>query len=202
MTRLLAAVAIAACHKDPAPPPGLPADDCAAVIGDAIDRSAREGVSNGAGTDADVPAGEIKKMQDDVVASLGPVKRATIQACHDDKWPADALACMKAKGAITDCDAKLTPAMVKHRDDLAKAATAQQNAHAPAYCDKYADFEIRCGGAEAGARPTILDFCSRAPNNPDPTYRLILLESNCATTATDCTSYKACVDEKKRTEHP
>ncbi|MFT3699943.1 MAG: hypothetical protein QM831_42760 [Kofleriaceae bacterium] len=208
MKRVLLLVVIAACKKDASPPGPGPGSgsaatiDCAGVIGPAIDRAAREGVANGAGTDGELPAGEIKKMQDDTIASLGPVKDATIKACVDDKWPADVLTCIKDKGAITECDAKLTPAMRQHREELANAAAKAQTANAPAYCTKYANFEIQCSGAEEGARPTILDFCTRAPGNPDPTYKLIALESKCAETSTDCTSYKACVDEKKRTEHP
>ncbi|HEY0254873.1 MAG TPA: hypothetical protein VGC41_25280, partial [Kofleriaceae bacterium] len=140
---LLLIASAGACKKEAASSTSGPGsgsavatNDCAAVIGDAIDKNAREGVSNGAGTQA--PSDEIKKMQADVIKSLEPVKQATIKACVDDSWPAEVLTCMKSKGAITECDKLLSPAQIAHREQLAKAATTQQNANAPKYCDKYA----------------------------------------------------------------
>jgi hypothetical protein len=142
-------------------------------------------------------------MANDMIASLAPVKAATIKACVDDKWSADALTCLKQKGSITDCDDKLTDAQRAHRDQLANEAAKKATAGAPAACDKYANYEIKCAGAEEGARPTILDFCTRArAGNPDPTYQLIKLESGCAETAADCDSYKSCIEDKKKTTAP
>ena len=86
---------------------------------------------------------------------------------------------------------------------VANEASKKATAGAPAACDKYANYEIKCAGADEGARPTILDFCTRArAGNPDPTYQLIKLESGCAETATDCDSYKSCVEDKKKTTAP
>lgn len=171
--------------------------DCASVIGAAIDEAARTGVANGAGGGA--AKTEVDKMAQDVIVSLGPVKAATIKACVDDHWSVDVIDCMKKNGAITTCDEKLTEAQRKHRDELANEASKKATAGAPAACEKYADYEIKCASAEEGARPTILDFCTRArAGNPDPTYKLIASESKCAETATDCDSYKSCTEQKKK----
>lgn len=197
---LVAVLAFAACKKESAGT-AANAGDCAAVIGKAIDETARSGVASGAGSAA--PKGEVDKMANDMIVSLAPVKAATIKACVDDKWSGDALTCLKQKGSITDCDDKLTNAQRTHRDELANEASKKATAGAPAACDKYANYEIKCAGADEGARPTILDFCTRArAGNPDPTYQLIKLESGCAETATDCDSYKSCVEDKKKTTAP
>ncbi|MEO8846580.1 MAG: hypothetical protein ABI591_20145 [Kofleriaceae bacterium] len=197
---LVAVLAFAACKKQSTGTPAT-AGDCATVIGKAIDDAARTGVASGAGSAA--PRDEVDKMSNDMIVSLAPVKAATIKACVDDKWAADALTCLAKKGSITDCDDKLTETQRAHRDELANEAANKATAGAPPACDKYANYEIKCAGAEEGARPTILDFCTRArAGNPDPTYQLIKLESGCAETATDCDSYKSCVEQKKQTTVP
>jgi hypothetical protein len=185
---LVAVLAFAACKKD---------GDCATVVGKVIDEAARSG-DTGAASKA-----EVDKVTNDLIVSLAPVKAATIKACVDDKWSADALTCLQHKGSITACDDKLTDAQRSHRDELANEASKKATAGAPAACDKYANYEIKCAGAEEGARPTILDFCTRArAGNPDPTYQLIKLESGCAETATDCATYKSCIEDKKKTTTP
>jgi len=197
---LVAVLAFTACKKESAGT-AANAGDCAAVIGNAIDEAARTGVASGAGSAA--PKAEVDKMVNDMIVSLAPVKAATVKACVDDKWSADALTCLKQKGSITDCDDKLTDAQRTHRDELANEASKKATAGAPAACEKYANYEIKCAGADEGARPTILDFCTRArAGNPDPTYQLIKLESGCAETATDCDSYKSCIEDKKKTTAP
>lgn len=200
---LVAVLAFAACKKESAGTPATPATagDCATVIGKTIDDAARSGVTTGAGSAA--PKAEVDKMANDMIVSLAPVKAATIKACVDDKWSAAALACLTKKGSVTDCDDQLTDAQRTHRDALANEASKKATSGAPAACDKYANYEIKCAGAEEGARPTILDFCTRArAGNPDPTYQLIKLESACAETATDCDSYKSCIEDKKKTTAP
>jgi hypothetical protein len=188
---LVAILALAACKKD---------RDCATVVGKVIDEAARSGVAEGAGSAAKA---EIDKMTNDMIVSLAPVKAATIKACVDDKWSADALTCLQQKGSVTACDDKLTDAQRTHRDELANEAANKATAGAPAACAKYASYEIKCAAADEGARPTILDFCTRArAGNPDPTYQLIKLESGCAETATDCDSYKSCIEDKKKTTTP
>jgi hypothetical protein len=194
---LVAVLAVAACKIERTGAAG----DCATVIGNAIDEAARTGVASGAGSAA--PKAEVDKMANDMIVSLAPVKAATVKACVADKWSADALTCLKQKGSITDCDDKLTYAQRTHRDELANAASKKATAGAPAACDKYANYEIKCADADEGARPTILDFCTRArAGNPDPTYQLIKLESGCAETATDCDGYKSCIEDKKKTTAP
>jgi hypothetical protein len=201
---LVAILAAVACKKDGAGAgagSAASAGDCASVIGKTIDEAARSGVTKGAGSAAPNP--EIEKVANDMIVSLAPVKAATIKACVDDKWSTDALACLAKKGSITDCDDKLTEAQRTHRDELANATSKKATAGAPPACDKYANYEIKCAGADEGARPTILDFCTRArAGNPDPTYQLIKLESACAETATDCDSYKSCIEQKKLTTTP
>jgi hypothetical protein len=203
---LVAILSLVACKKETASPGGGSAmaaagNDCASVISAAIDDAARTGVKSGAGGNA--PKAEVDKMAQDVIVSLGPVKAATIKACVDDHWSADVIDCMKKNGAITTCDDKLTDAQRKHRDDLANEASKKATAGAPPACEKYADYEIKCASADEGARPTILDFCTRArAGNPDPTYKLIALESKCAETATDCDSYKSCTEQSKKDNSP
>ena len=206
MKTVLLLVMLAACKfatkMDASPSAGsATSGDCAPIITKVIDDAARAGVANGAGSAA--PNAEVEKMGNDMIVSLAGVKAATIKACVDDKWSSDALACLKAKGSVTDCDAKLTDQQRSHRDELASKAAKAATADAPAACIKYAKYEIECGGADQSARPTILDFCTRArAGNPDPTYQLIKLESECAESSADCASYKSCVDAKKKTTAP
>ncbi len=194
-------LAFSACKKDGGTATTTTAGDCAPIITKVINEAARSGVASGAGSAA--PKAEVEKMGNDMVVSLAGVKAATIKACVDDRWSNDALACLKSKGSVTDCDGKLTGQQRTHRDELAAAAAKDATANAPAACTKYAKYEIECGGADQSARPTILDFCTRArAGNPDPTYQLIKLESECAEASADCAAYKSCVELKKQTTTP
>jgi hypothetical protein len=192
-----------ACKKDtPAADPGGDkgdkAGDCATVLTAAIDHTAHSGIDEGAKNGA--PAAEVERIKKDLDASLVPLKKATIQACIEDKWSAEARSCIATKLKLEDCADKLTDAQNKHVGELVEAATKKTGSPA---CEKYAKMEMECGGAGADAKPTIIDFCTKAESGAaDTTYQLIALETGCAQTATDCDSYKKCVDDKKATTTP
>ncbi|MBV8762747.1 MAG: hypothetical protein JO257_36015, partial [Deltaproteobacteria bacterium] len=145
-------------------------------------------------------------IKKDMLATLAPIKAGLTKACTDDHWSAEALACLNAandEAAMDACDGKLTREQSAH----AKAAISEaQKAGAPAasdVCQKYAKFEIECADAGEDARPTILDFCTKArAGAKEITYQLIKLESDCAATVADCAAYKACVEKKKAETTP
>jgi hypothetical protein len=103
-------IVVGACKKDtPAADPGADkAGDCATVITAAIDHVAHSGVDEGAKNGA--PAGEVERIKKDLDASLAPLKKATIQACVEDKWSAEARTCIATKLKLEECAGKLTDA--------------------------------------------------------------------------------------------
>ena len=113
----------AACKKDAAPadPGGDKAGDCATVLTAAIDHVAHSGIDEGAKNGA--PAGEVARIKKDLDASLAPLKKATIQACNEDKWSAEARSCIATKLKLEECADKLTEAQNKHVGELVEAAT-------------------------------------------------------------------------------
>jgi hypothetical protein len=200
MNRTLVLVLLVACKKDSAPATGSGAGnaDCTSAISAAIDHAAHAGIDEGAKGAA--PSGEVDRIKKDLDASLAPVKAATIKACTDDHWSADAIACIASKLKLEVCADKLTPEQNKHVGELVAAATNKTGTPA---CEKYAKMEMECGGAPEDAKPTILDFCAKAATGAkDVTYQLIALETACAQTAADCPAYKACTEEKKATTTP
>lgn len=200
---VLALVLSVGCKKDAAPPAGDKADpdkagDCATVLTAAIDHVAHAGVDEGAKNGA--PAAEVERIKKDLDASLAPLKKATIQACTEDKWSAEARTCLATKLKLEDCADKLTDAQNKHVGELVAAATKKTGSPA---CEKYAKMEMECGGAPADAKPTIIDFCTKAEGGAaDATYQLIALETGCAQSAADCEGYKKCVEDKKASTSP
>lgn len=202
MKRTLLLALLVACKKDAATSggatPGSAAGDCATVVTAAIDHVAHAGVDEGA--KAGAPSGEVDRIKKDLDASLVPIKAATIKACTEDHWSAEALSCIATKQKLEDCADKLTAAQNKHVGELVAAATTRTGTPA---CEKYAKMEMECGGAPADAKPTILDFCAKAATGAsDATYQLIALETSCAQDAADCDAYKKCVDDKKATTRP
>ncbi|MEO6774849.1 MAG: hypothetical protein ABI467_17895 [Kofleriaceae bacterium] len=197
----LALVFAVGCKKDPAaeqrvPPP--PAGDCTTVLTAAIDHAAHAGIDESAKGRA--PSAEVERIKQDLDASLGPLKQATIQACTEDKWSAEALRCIATKQKLEACADQLTDAQNKHVGELVAAAT---NKPGSAACEKYAKLEMQCGGAPEDAKPTIIDFCTKAEAGAtETTYQLIALETGCAQTAADCDAYKKCVDAKKAAAAP
>ncbi|MEO8551549.1 MAG: hypothetical protein ABI678_16340 [Kofleriaceae bacterium] len=198
MNRTLLLVLLVACKKDSTPAAGSGAGDCASAITAAIDRAAHTGIDQGANGGA--PKGEVDRIKHDLDASLAPVKAATIKACTEDHWSAEALACIASKLKLDGCADQLTAEQNKHVGELVAAATNKTGTPA---CEKYAKLEMECGGAPADAKPTILDFCAKAATGAsDVTYQLIALETGCAQTAADCAAYKTCVDDKKAATKP
>jgi hypothetical protein len=197
----LVLVLATACKKDATsadPPPATKSGDCATVLTAAIDHVAHSGIDEGAKNGA--PAAEVARIKKDLDASLAPLKKATIQACTEDKWSAEALTCISTKLKLEECADKLTAAQNKHVGDLVTAATNKTGSPA---CEKYAKMEMECGGAADDAKPTIIDFCTKAEGGAsETTYQLIALETGCAQTAADCDGYKKCVDDKKATTTP
>ena len=179
-----------------------PNADCASAISGALDRTALTAFGSGGGA----PPTEVASIKKDMLASLAPTKAGLTRACTEDHWPAEAIACLDAANdehAVDACDAKLT----REQSARAKAAIeAAQKAAQPTgsdVCEKYAKFEIECGGAGEDARPTILDFCAKArAGAKEATYQLIKLESTCAGESADCAAYKACVEKKKAETSP
>ncbi len=182
--------------------PAAAEGDCAAVIAGALDRTALAAFGSGGGAGS----AEIAAIKKDMLATLEPIKLGLTRACSEDHWPADALACLSAahdEASVDACEGMLSAQQSAH----AKAAIEQaQKASAPAaspVCEKYAKFEIECGGAGEDARPTILDFCAKArAGAKEATYQLIALESTCADESADCAAYKACVEKKKAETTP
>ena len=193
---VLALVLCVGCKKEAKPAPAAGDDkagDCETVLKAAIQRTAHAGIDEGAKNGA--PAAEVERIKKDLDASLAPLEKATIQACIEDKWSAEARTCLATKLKLEECADKLTDAQNKHVEELVTAATKKTGSPA---CEKYAKLEMECGGAAEDAKPTIIDFCTKAEHGAaDATYQLIALETGCAQTATDCDSYKKCVDDKK-----
>ncbi|HET9989233.1 MAG TPA: hypothetical protein VFQ65_11950 [Kofleriaceae bacterium] len=193
----LVLVLAAGCKKDTTAG-ATKTGDCATVLTAAIDHVAHSGIDEGAKNGA--PAAEVERIKKDLDASLGPLKKATIQACTEDHWSAEALTCIATKQKLEECADKLTDAQNKHVEQLVTAATKKTGSPA---CEKYAKMEMECGGAPEDAKPTIIDFCTKAEGGAtDTTYQLIALETGCAQTAADCDAYKKCVDDKKATTTP
>jgi len=204
-------VLVTACKKDskpaagsaaPAAPTTNASGDCASVISGALDRTALTAFGSGGGAGS----AEIASIKKDMLATLAPIKNALSKACVDDHWPAEALACLQAandEAAVDACDDKLTREQSAHAKAAIDAAQKAAQPAASAVCEKYAKFEIECGGAGEDARPTILDFCAKArAGAKEATYQLIALESSCAESSADCAAYKACVDKKKADTSP
>ena len=195
---LLLLLADGGCKKDASTADPGKAGDCTKVLTAAIDHLAHTGIDEGAKNGA--PAAEVERIKKDLDASLGPLKKATIQACTEDHWSAEALDCISTKQKLEECANKLTDAQNKHVEELVTAATKKTGSPA---CEKYAKMEMECGGAPEDAKPTIIDFCTKAEGGAnDTTYQLIALETGCAQTAADCDAYKKCVDDKKATTAP
>ncbi|HSN25825.1 MAG TPA: hypothetical protein VLT45_06050 [Kofleriaceae bacterium] len=182
--------------------PAAAAGDCATVINGALDRTALAAFGSGGGAGS----AEVAAIQKDMLATLAPIKAGLTRACTDDHWPPEALACLAAahdEASVDACEGKLSPEQSAHaKTAIEQAQKAAQPAASP-ICEKYAKFEIECGGAGEDARPTILDFCAKArAGAKEATYQLIALESTCADESADCAAYKACVDKKKAETSP
>ena len=204
-------VLVTACKKDSKPAAGSAAaaaptaaasGDCASTISGALDRTALTAFGSGGGAGS----AEIAAIKKDMLATLAPIKAALTKACTDDHWPAEALACLQAandEAAVDACDDKLTREQSAHAKTAVETAQKAAQPSASPVCEKYAKFEIECGGAGEDARPTILDFCAKArAGAKEVTYQLIALESSCAESSADCAAYKACVDKKKAETSP
>jgi hypothetical protein len=181
---------------------GQATGDCASVVSGALDRTALHAFGSGGGAGS----AEVAQIKKDMLATLAPVKAALTGACTADHWPAEALACLQAandEAAVDACDDKLTREQSAHAKAAVDAAQKAAQPTASPVCEKYAKFEIECGGAGEDARPTILDFCAKArAGAKEATYQLIALESSCAEASADCAAYKACVDKKKGETSP
>jgi hypothetical protein len=203
-------LALVACKKDNKPgagsaapgAPGATPADCTAAISGAIDRTAITAFGSGGGAGS----AEVASIKKDMLATLEPIKAGLTRACTDDHWPPEALACLAAahdEASVDACDAKLTREQSAHAKAAIEAAQKAGQPAASGVCEKYAKFEIECGGAGEEARPTILDFCAKArAGAKEITYQLIALESTCADESADCAAYKACVEKKKAETSP
>jgi len=98
----LALLLAAGCKKDTkTADPAAKTGDCATVLTAAIDHVAHTGIDEGAKSGA--PAAEVERIKKDLDASLAPLKKATIQACTEDKWSAEALTCIATKQKLEEC---------------------------------------------------------------------------------------------------
>lgn len=212
---LVLLTSLAACKKDNKPGAGSasgsagaaastpgPAGDCAGVIAGALDRTALTAFGSGGGAGS----AEVAAIKSEMLATIAPIKLGLTRACIEDHWPAEALACLAAahdEASVDACEGKLSPEQSAHAKTAIEQAQKASQPPASPVCEKYAKFEIECGGAGEDARPTILDFCAKArAGAKEATYQLIALESTCAEASADCAAYKACVEKKKAETSP
>jgi hypothetical protein len=189
-----ALVAVGGCKKDSKSTGSASAADCTNAITGVFQREERSGMEGRAA------------VAKDIEAHFQPLSDAIAGACISDHWSPAMLACVRqAKDleSVDACTTFLDEAQRKHLDAVADAVEAKANAvpAASPTCAKFADLEIKCSGRGEDERSTILDFCAKAQAGKKE-LQLIALECTCADTATDCTSYKSCVEQKKHETQP
>src|SRR5262245_35153977 len=124
----LVVVSLAACKKNTAAPT---ATDCEAVVDLVVDKKVRKGMTTGVTESGAAITPEVKAEMDRMESELGrmskPVKLALAKACTDDKWSADALACLRVATtaeAVDACNSKLTAAQRDHAEKVTAEAMA------------------------------------------------------------------------------
>lgn len=171
---------------------------CDDVVPGVVDRVVRNGVMKSAGAAEGGAPDKLKREAEKMAADMDTsgVKKNLIKVCHDDAWPADTLTCLAGASSARDFDTCMKPLSADKRDHANTAVNSGLEQTAPKaspQCKHYADLEIQCGKAKEDARPVILSYCEKARGgDPGSTYKLIAAESECAQTAADCDSYKAC----------
>jgi len=176
-------IALGGCEKPASSPVNT---DCTTGVTTALDKYALQGFEKRR------PAGSLPPSEADyqqLYASIGALKAATITSCIDDLWAPEVLACMATTHEL--CEHMLTSDQSTRKNArITEAAVAATGSPA---CERYAKMEVECGGVPTDLRPTILDYCAHAASpGADAKLAWIAAETTCATSSADCASYKAC----------